>query len=1128
MRFEIPKKGLKTVVDNDIIALWKASQGLGGGAVTRQTVSSFCKILVIISTIRCAISPAVAGEREEYAFAYNLFQTGAYFIAKDPLKAFIQNYPQSEDADDARFLIGECALQLKEYDEAIQHYKQIQIDYPDSPLRLDAVRGTATAWFHQGRYEEAIKAYEKIVQQSDDARVTSHSLYLIGESYDNLGLYQKSGEYYDQVLTKYPQSSEAPDALYAKGWSLYRLKKYQAAHDGLTKFVEVHPTHYAVPEAFYRAAESLFNLGNWAKAQDAYQKVINAYQNDSQHQQFAIDAQFRLGECYFQQKLMEEAKNAFDLLLRQHGTSPIAAEAQYWIGEVLLEQKKYPEAIHEYQKVVNLYPRSEVVDDAQYGIAMVNFLQGDYAKARVEFKVVADNRRSDLADAARFRMGECFRLQREFNSAILNYKKVKPKSAYGDDALYGKATSAFELKDYPQTIDALNELLQSHPASSLKPYAFYQLGFAYFNQKAYQKSSQAFDRFLAENRNANRETAPVDEALFWKARARFELEDYPGTLQTCEQLLQGFPNSRLRYRAKFFIAESTYWSEQTSEVFQSARRKYQALLSEQPRGAWAEKCRYGIGWTHFSEATLSKNSPDQQKHYREAVKAWKEVLANHQQGDLADKTQYHIGIAYVNLKHYDNGIGAFDQVISGYPGSSWQDNARYQIGWTLYKQEKYPEAITAFNKMLNKHPGSQLVPKAIFGVANAYFKQGKFAQSIKEYQRVVDKYPNPIREAGAEKVVDLRPEAQYYIAESFYNLQNYTEAIRAYEKVIQHHPKSEWADDAQHGIATAYENSGQKEKAIEMYRTLIQKYPNRELTPDVQIQIGRFYYEDKDYKRAIAEFQNAINQYPNTPSAWLAQYNIGKCYIALGSYRQAIAAFERIDPRSEFAPTAAYEIGYAWYDTNNPNRNLGNAVKALLEVPEKYPKSSDVLRALILAGLCYQELVQWDKAIEVYRRILDDHPDSKQAEFAQLALGDTYRAQKKYPEAIKAYDVIREKGTERYPVDVVIDGVIRLAETQALMGKHNDAGATYLRVRILYKDHDPFRALQATVYAADAFAKAGDTLAQAAYTHQAKDEYENAIKFYESNVQQIEDAGERKKWDRLHEVAKSKLQQLFK
>ena len=77
---------------------------------------------------------------------------------------------------------------------------------------------------------------------------------------------------------------------------------------------------------------------------------------------------------------MGEAKNTFELLLREHGASPIVAEAQYWIAEVLLEEEKYPEAIHEYQKVITLYPQSEVVDDAQYGIAIAHFLKGTTPK----------------------------------------------------------------------------------------------------------------------------------------------------------------------------------------------------------------------------------------------------------------------------------------------------------------------------------------------------------------------------------------------------------------------------------------------------------------------------------------------------------------------------------------------------------------------------------------------------------------------------------------------------------------------------------------------------------------------------------------------------------------------------
>ena len=35
------------------------------------------------------VHPTLAGERDEYIFAYKLFQEGAYFIAKDALKTFI-------------------------------------------------------------------------------------------------------------------------------------------------------------------------------------------------------------------------------------------------------------------------------------------------------------------------------------------------------------------------------------------------------------------------------------------------------------------------------------------------------------------------------------------------------------------------------------------------------------------------------------------------------------------------------------------------------------------------------------------------------------------------------------------------------------------------------------------------------------------------------------------------------------------------------------------------------------------------------------------------------------------------------------------------------------------------------
>ena len=132
---------------------------------------------------------ATGGEQEDYTFAYKLYNNKAYSVAQDQFDQFIRRYPRSDNADDARLLIAECALQLKNFDEAIQNYKQLLIDYPGTSLHLDALQGVAISWYRQGKYEEAIKGYEEVLEVAVEPEVISHSLYLIGESFDKCKKY---------------------------------------------------------------------------------------------------------------------------------------------------------------------------------------------------------------------------------------------------------------------------------------------------------------------------------------------------------------------------------------------------------------------------------------------------------------------------------------------------------------------------------------------------------------------------------------------------------------------------------------------------------------------------------------------------------------------------------------------------------------------------------------------------------------------------------------------------------------------------------------------------------------------------------------------------------------------------
>ena len=95
---------------------------------------------------------ASRGEQEDYTFAYKLYKNKAYPVPQNQFDQFIKKYPRSDNADDARLLTAECALQLKNFDEAIQNYKQLLIDYPETNLSLDALQGVAISWYKQGKY----------------------------------------------------------------------------------------------------------------------------------------------------------------------------------------------------------------------------------------------------------------------------------------------------------------------------------------------------------------------------------------------------------------------------------------------------------------------------------------------------------------------------------------------------------------------------------------------------------------------------------------------------------------------------------------------------------------------------------------------------------------------------------------------------------------------------------------------------------------------------------------------------------------------------------------------------------------------------------------------------------------
>jgi outer membrane assembly lipoprotein YfiO len=225
------------------------------------------------------------------------------------------------------------------------------------------------------------------------------------------------------------------------------------------------------------------------------------------------ESQYWIAWSTYQKGLYEEAIREFTEVTENPSSSHHASQALLKIGDCYYNQESYSEATASYLEVIRLFPGSEEAPKAEYGILLSLEQQGQYedfvAKARtflsaypahplgadillrlaqyyvdlgLEGNAIATYRellrnhsRSDMADDARFKLGEIYRRRQDFKSAIVqfgNVVKQYPKSDYLVDAYFGIAEGYFGLEDYRRALEVYGRVARNFPESHLAGQAY--------------------------------------------------------------------------------------------------------------------------------------------------------------------------------------------------------------------------------------------------------------------------------------------------------------------------------------------------------------------------------------------------------------------------------------------------------------------------------------------------------------------------------------------------------------------------------------------------------------------------------------------------------------------------------
>ena len=121
-------------------------------------------------------SPGKNPEQELYAFAKKLFDDGDMENARIQFENFINKYPESDNADNARFWIADSYYAEKWFEKAILEYQKVLEEYPNSNKLAAARLKQGYAFAELGEKANARLILKELVKKHPDSNEAKYAL----------------------------------------------------------------------------------------------------------------------------------------------------------------------------------------------------------------------------------------------------------------------------------------------------------------------------------------------------------------------------------------------------------------------------------------------------------------------------------------------------------------------------------------------------------------------------------------------------------------------------------------------------------------------------------------------------------------------------------------------------------------------------------------------------------------------------------------------------------------------------------------------------------------------------------------------------------------------------------------
>lgn len=905
-----------------------------------------------------------------------------------------------------------CWYAIQDYERTIEGASLLIERYPSSAYVEQAMYDVGWAHYDMEDYANSIAAFERLVERFPGGYRGSRALFQIGEGHFALENYREAIPFYQRLV-----DSQRIEEMSER--EILQMKRQKIA--GLVDETALD----LAAKALIRIGECHEKTGQYAQAEESFQLVASRF---AEEQRLAEEAYLRQADMHYRRGDFAAVVAVYHQAIEATGDVVQKARMQLLLANRYFETGHYEEAVREYEVYRTNYEAAAAraglaVEGVALQVARAWFRVADrqpeeerldyYRRAESELRAtLAAYPGSPYDVELRFNLGLAIQLQDQQDKVgealvfLGSVAEAPNAEGYRQSALFqvarihhGRGDHALAAETYRTVIAELGDKPEQDVArfesgiverdAGNQERALAELLAVRREAELFARSRLEAGQLLVQEGEHPRAVAVLQEGLEAKDRPESQALHYllaSASMQLGEQetalahfaAVIGLGDPDLRERAAYSRGSLLFRMERYSEALEDLNREWtDPELSSAARrllaAAWANLGEYDRAQEIYRRMALAAAGPleraehllaeaeiaNRQGRYAEAFAACEEIIGlDLKEEALPEERPYHLRekawfLQAESAVRTEDFKGAFDRADAGlraFPGGFYAADLLFLRGLAALQTDRADLAAASFSRMLAEEPEHPNAGYARYYLGYAHFNEARFSRAIPYFAGVVDQYPD----------LDVAADALFRLAESRYNSGAYGEARQTYRQVIRRFPETGLAEEALYNIAWCLLNEAPAEpsaehraavrQAMEEYLT---RYPAGRHLATARYTLAEMSYNAGDYDRAYELFQGLRADFPESEAARAAEGVLQEVQeaVAFREYNGAMEAFNRALAEDD--------------------RDLVRQVIGPLEaVWRQYPMTSSGLAAKMNVGVCFQQLGEWQKAVDAFSDVI--------------------------------------------------------------------------------------------------------------------------------------------------------------